>query len=1335
MRSSRQSGFTLIEVMVTMLILGILMVGIYRIFSSQEKLFRQQEQAAEMQENLRATTEFMNQEMSWVGYQVGGLSVAYASSTELLFLSNIPNTGTTINYVRYKHDSADDVILRVVSDTLAEAIDDNNLKVLASDVDSLTFSYFNVEGGQISISDATPAVSSLMGGSYDPILRTIQRIRSNIVVMSSRPDWTYTHPTGGDHYRRRAGIIDVKARNLEDITLAGTGVGTGQCSSLALNVTVPGGQYPACTDKTEEITNGFLASTSLSDNPQVTVNVTSPSGSTDTVNTATVTVDKGYHIYDSSATQDNLIITGETLYVSAGNLAESDEGTVVTVTAGFRNTSEVGCLQVTQTETVTISSGSASSFDTEAPYDADPITAEFVELSSGNPLSPQPTGLSTCSPVSNQGIRYSVRLVDDCGNGIEGQTVQFSAIEGSFQTGTQDNGDGTYEIIYIPPNNLPDPSVTTNADTVTATWVEGSQSHSRTVSLGPGPPDHIVVEDITGPAGYGFSYAPPNSFSMQRVNNQLAQINLSVVDQCGNRVFGEELNTTTSTTYGTTLPFPYPTAEADGTYTFSWQTPDSCGDAIYGESIEIDHVDTSPETVTFDLLTTPETVLNLAFEIGIGAADTDLFAGGNAPGCLDQVVLSASILENTGQDECHNLTDPFTADFTVAGQFATLGNGSFDSAVAMDTMPSVPSDGSGKAWATLYNGEALWNQKLNVTAVVYIDGAPSFSGPPVPQEVVMKGTAPDAVRSGMYATQGYTAADVRGLLRTNRTFGAGDIIYPRMIDCDENERRTLQDPDPILPITNVTLESLLTGDVVTVPLTENLANDADFRADPTFFSSSGVETELSPIADAGDDILQVRYGDLVTMNYSDKDSIIGTAPDPFAFFNVAAISGPRWIELYYVDPVFPHAETLITSGFDLTEGDWYRPKMYFPEFEDDILPDDNGDGTQDGFGTMTITAEVNAYVGGETDVFTLREVDNTGVFVTDVMKYGVDYNTVSKGPGPGSPQNEVWLNIPYTPDRVTIGYPDLSSPLQTNSLMIRDTDLPDVSVTPPAVDAGTIPIEIFVDDIGNYIDPGITDIWLNIDGIFVNSWFDPPDNLTPPTTVYYDWVTESGGQIFWLNGQHTIYAWARDKAGNWKRSADITVTVNNPGLTDITFTQPAPNGYYSQSVTVVVQAPDLFDPVSQTYTCSLSGIPSPPAPVTMAFDGTCTFIWDISSVSDGPYSLTGVVTDNQGNTDMTAVPRNLYVDNTEPQITFNDSAGIWIPQFINYPVDFTVTDNLAGVAGTSVQFSTSGDCGPDSGTATLLGGDNYRFNWQPSPSCSAEGTQTWSVDAAGDGSS
>src|SRR4030042_677723 len=69
-------GFTLLEVLVVILILGIVMAGVYSVYTSQQKSFLIQEDVAEMQQNLRAAMFSMVREIRLAGCNPTGKATA-----------------------------------------------------------------------------------------------------------------------------------------------------------------------------------------------------------------------------------------------------------------------------------------------------------------------------------------------------------------------------------------------------------------------------------------------------------------------------------------------------------------------------------------------------------------------------------------------------------------------------------------------------------------------------------------------------------------------------------------------------------------------------------------------------------------------------------------------------------------------------------------------------------------------------------------------------------------------------------------------------------------------------------------------------------------------------------------------------------------------------------------------------------------------------------------------------------------------------------------------------------------------------------------------------------
>lgn len=71
-RQMGHKGFTLVEVLITLLISGIVMASIYSAFQSQQNSYLAQEQVAEMQQNIRGGLDLMIREIRMAGYDPEG---------------------------------------------------------------------------------------------------------------------------------------------------------------------------------------------------------------------------------------------------------------------------------------------------------------------------------------------------------------------------------------------------------------------------------------------------------------------------------------------------------------------------------------------------------------------------------------------------------------------------------------------------------------------------------------------------------------------------------------------------------------------------------------------------------------------------------------------------------------------------------------------------------------------------------------------------------------------------------------------------------------------------------------------------------------------------------------------------------------------------------------------------------------------------------------------------------------------------------------------------------------------------------------------------------------
>ncbi len=215
------SGFTLIELMVTLLISSVVVGAVYTTYNKQQRIYTAQDQVVDVQQNLRAALSVMENEMRMAGYDpsaTGLYGVTAASAGTFAFTADInndggsPGIGESFQYELY--DSSNP--LDGVKDSLRRTPGGSSL---ADNIYNLKFHY--------QLSDGTWTISpSAMQ------LNAIRAVRISILARSGRtdPDYVdtnkYITPASGpkdpvtqwgafnDHYRRRFMITTVKCRNL-----------------------------------------------------------------------------------------------------------------------------------------------------------------------------------------------------------------------------------------------------------------------------------------------------------------------------------------------------------------------------------------------------------------------------------------------------------------------------------------------------------------------------------------------------------------------------------------------------------------------------------------------------------------------------------------------------------------------------------------------------------------------------------------------------------------------------------------------------------------------------------------------------------------------------------------------------------------------------------------------------------------------------------------------------------------------------------------------------------------------------------------------------------------
>jgi type IV pilus assembly protein PilW len=186
---NRQGGFTLIELLVAILISGIVLAALYTVFISQEMAFSNQEQVAEMNQNIRAALDLMTREIRLAGYKTSTSTfngIQTATATSIGILADLDQNGDTLGTnenVTYSYNAGTLQIFRNSGTSVP----------VADNITSLSFVYTLKNGTTTS----TPS-----------LLADIRKVAISITARTTYPD----RATGT--YRTISLTTDVTPRNL-----------------------------------------------------------------------------------------------------------------------------------------------------------------------------------------------------------------------------------------------------------------------------------------------------------------------------------------------------------------------------------------------------------------------------------------------------------------------------------------------------------------------------------------------------------------------------------------------------------------------------------------------------------------------------------------------------------------------------------------------------------------------------------------------------------------------------------------------------------------------------------------------------------------------------------------------------------------------------------------------------------------------------------------------------------------------------------------------------------------------------------------------------------------
>jgi type IV pilus assembly protein PilW len=186
--SYNNRGFTLVELMITVAISGIVIAAIYSAYISQQRTYLAQEQVAEMQQNIRAAIDMMTREIRMAGYdptQSAGAGITTVTSSRFTFTQDINSDGNIPTVpplggetIIFGFSNANDIDNNGVADAGAAPLGretGGGFQPIAENIQAIEFRYL----------DATGAVTA--------VLADIRSVQVSILARAGREDRDFTN--------------------------------------------------------------------------------------------------------------------------------------------------------------------------------------------------------------------------------------------------------------------------------------------------------------------------------------------------------------------------------------------------------------------------------------------------------------------------------------------------------------------------------------------------------------------------------------------------------------------------------------------------------------------------------------------------------------------------------------------------------------------------------------------------------------------------------------------------------------------------------------------------------------------------------------------------------------------------------------------------------------------------------------------------------------------------------------------------------------------------------------------------------------------------------------
>ena len=221
MRAVRSNqGFTLVELLVTLVVSGVVLAGICSTFYSQQTAYLNQEQIIAMQQNLRVAIYNMEREIRMAGHDPNGdagAGIVTANANSIRIAQDLTGNGGTGDPDKDVADPGENITYSLQDadgdgdmDLVRNDHNGAGIQMIAEDIDALNFVYLNQNQA------VTTMPTDMRSVQISVVARTGHPSRGyvNKTVYQNQRGQTIFIPLSGDQHRRRLLTAEVKCRNI-----------------------------------------------------------------------------------------------------------------------------------------------------------------------------------------------------------------------------------------------------------------------------------------------------------------------------------------------------------------------------------------------------------------------------------------------------------------------------------------------------------------------------------------------------------------------------------------------------------------------------------------------------------------------------------------------------------------------------------------------------------------------------------------------------------------------------------------------------------------------------------------------------------------------------------------------------------------------------------------------------------------------------------------------------------------------------------------------------------------------------------------------------------------